>query len=177
MWSLNFHEPTRTGFPLGQGSPRKSGSLLEDQRKVRGENFYPCKFLTSIKKSYARRNVYSWIVYDNELHIWCLYLHLVLRWSYFGKGSKFWLPPLESGGEGIWKIKKRGWKYAGLLKKKEGWHFSYLIFSRFIIFTFTNYFTLCKIVFWIWWIFFFSHYDFMKKGHSKLYKNEPGNIP
>ena len=27
-----------------------------------------------------------------------------------------------------------------------GWHFSYLIFSRFIIFVFKNYFTLCKIV-------------------------------
>ena len=30
---------------------------------------------------------------------------------------------------------------------KEGdWHFSYLIFLRFIIFTFRNYFTLVKIV-------------------------------
>ena len=44
------------------------------------------------------------------------------------------------GGGGIWKIKKRGWKYGtgpGLLKmggRKGGWHFSYLIFSRFIIF-------------------------------------------
>ena len=45
---------------------------------------------------------------------------------------------------GIWKIKKRGWKYgegAGLLKKEQGgWNFSYLAFSRFIIFTFRNYF-------------------------------------
>ena len=30
--------------------------------------------------------------------------------------------------------------------KGGGWHFSYLIFSRFIIFAFRNYFTLCKIV-------------------------------
>ena len=29
-------------------------------------------------------------------------------------------------------------------------HFSYLIFSRFIIFTIKNYFTLCKIVLRIW---------------------------
>ena len=29
---------------------------------------------------------------------------------------------------------------------KGGGHFSHLIFSRFDIFTFTNYFTLCKIV-------------------------------
>ena len=44
------------------------------------------------------------------------------------------------GRGGIWKIKKRGWKYGtgpGLLKMgggKGGWHFSYLIFSRFIIY-------------------------------------------
>ena len=33
------------------------------------ENCYPCKFLTSIKKSYAHRNVCSGIVYDNQLYI------------------------------------------------------------------------------------------------------------
>ena len=66
-----------------------------------------------------------------------------------------------------------------LLKKAwGGWHFSYLIFSRFIIFTFRNYFTLCKIVLCIWRkIIFFCHHNFMKKGHSKLSKNEPENIP
>ena len=35
----------------------------------------------------------------------------------------------------------RGWKYsaeAGLVKREGGWHFCYLIFSRFIIFTFRN---------------------------------------
>ena len=57
--SWYFHQPTRTGFPLVQGIPGKSGILLEDQGKVRGENFYPCKFLTSIKKSYAHSNVCS----------------------------------------------------------------------------------------------------------------------
>ena len=31
------------------------------------------------------------------------------------------------------------------LKGGGDWHFSYLIFSRSIIFTFRNYFTLCKI--------------------------------
>ena len=61
---------------------------------------------------------------------------------------------------------------------KGGWHFSYLIFSRFIIFTFRYYFTLCKIVLYIWRkIIFFCHHNFMKKGHSKLSKNEPENIP
>ena len=51
------------------------------------------------------------------------------------------------------KNKKKGWKYgagAGLLKRGGSWHFSYLIFSRFIIFAFRNYFTLCKIVLRIW---------------------------
>ena len=30
--------------------------------------------------------------------------------------------------------------------KGRGWHFSYIVFSSFIIFTFKNYFTLCKIM-------------------------------
>ena len=92
-------------------------------------------------------------------------------------GSNFWLPPPEGG---IWKILKRGWKYgagAGLLKRG-CLHFSYLIFSRFIIFIFRNYFTFCKIVLCIWRkIIFFCNHNFMKKGHSKLSKNEPENIP
>ena len=64
--------------------------------------------------------------------------------------------PLKSGGGGgvnsnylprngeLWKIEKRGWKYgagADLLKRGD-WLFSYLICSRFIIFTFRNYFFL-----------------------------------
>ena len=64
--------------------------------------------------------------------------------------------------------------------KVEGvdWYFSYLIISRFIIFTFRNYSTLCKIVLCIWRkIIFFCHHDFMKKDRSKLSKNEPENIP
>ena len=44
------------------------------------------------------------------------------------------------------------------------WYFSYLIFSRFIIFIFRNYFTLCKIVLCIWRkTIFFCHHNFMKK--------------
>ena len=35
------------------------------------------------------------------------------------------------------------------LKWGEGWHFSCLIFSNFIIFTFTNYFTLSKIAIYL----------------------------
>ena len=61
--------------------------------------------------------------------------------------------------------------------KGGGWHFSYLIFSRFTIFTFRNYFTLGKIVLCIWrTIIFFCHHSFMKKDHSKLSKNEPEYI-
>ena len=62
--------------------------------------------------------------------------------------------------------------------KGGSWHFFYLIFSRFIFFTFRSYFTLSKIVLYIWKKnFFFCHHNFMKKGHSKLSKNEPENIP
>ena len=59
-----------------------------------------------------------------------------------------------------------------------GWHFLSLIFSRFIIFTYRNYITLCKIVLCIWReTIFFCHHTFMKNSHSKLSKNEPENIP
>ena len=44
-------------------------------------------------------------------------------------------------------------------------------FSRFIIFTFRNYVMHLKKKR------FFCHHNFMKKGHSKLSKNEPENIP
>ena len=58
------------------------------------------------------------------------------------------------------------------------WHFSYLLFSEFIIFTYRNYITLCKTVLCIWReTIFFCHHNFKKKGHSKLSKNEPENIP
>ena len=96
-------------------------------------------------------------------------------------GSKFRLSPPEGG---IWKIKKGGGSMVQgqvLLKERGDWHFSYLIFSRFIIFTFftfRNYFTLCKIVLCIWRkTIFFCHHNFMKKDHYKLPKNEPENIP
>ena len=64
-----------------------------------------------------------------------------------------------------------------IILKRGSWHFSYLIFLRFIIFTFRNYFTLCKIVLCIWRRIIFCYHNFMKKSHSKLSKNEPENIP
>ena len=94
------------------------------------------------------------------------------------------LPPTianyEILGGGIWKIKKGGGSMVQgqVFLKGGGWHFSYLIFSRFIIFTFRNYFIVCKIALCIWRkIIFFCHHNFMKKGHSKLSKKETENIP
>ena len=69
-----------------------------------------------------------------------------------------------------WKIKKRGWKYsarAGFLEWG-GYHFSYLMFSRFIIFTCRNFFTLCRTAICIWRKNFYCHLIFMKKSHSKF---------
>ena len=63
--------------------------------------------------------------------------------------NKFWLPPLEGGGEPKTFLNGGGSMVREHVFLKGGggnWHFSYLIFSRFIIFTFRNYFTLCKIV-------------------------------
>ena len=64
------------------------------------------------------------------------------------------------------------------LKKKGGgggWYFFYLIFLRFIIFAFIKIAKLCHA--FEEKVFFFCHHDFMKKGHSKLFKNERENIP
>ena len=63
------------------------------------------------------------------------------------------LPPPFFLKGGIWKIKKGGGSMVQgqvFLKGGGSWHFSYLIFLRFIIFTFRNYFALCKIVLCIW---------------------------
>ena len=80
----------------------------------------------------------------------------VLVWTPPFKKIKFWLPPPWVGWGGIWKIKKRGGSVVQgqVFLKGRCWHFSYLFFSRFIIFTFRNYFTLCKIVLCIWRSFF-----------------------
>ena len=81
-----------------------------------------------------------------------------------------WTPPPSSLEVGYEKLKK-GWKYGaetGLLKKRGGWHFSYLIFWRFIIFLHSEitlpFAKLCHT--FEEKIFFFCHHNFMKKGHS-----------
>ena len=57
--------------------------------------------------------------------------------------------------------------------KGGGWDFSYLIFSKFIIFKFRSYFILCKVALYV----ALCCHNFMNKSHSKLSKNEPKNIP
>ena len=68
---------------------------------------------------------------------------------------------------GIWKIERgrgNGNMVLGqVFLKWGGWHFFYLIFSRFIIFTFRNYFTLCKIVLYFEEHFFFANIILWKK--------------
>ena len=98
----------------------------------------------------------------------------IVRTPIFLKRGKVNLDYLPRRGE-YEKLEKGG---GSMVKGQVGWHFSYLIFSRFIIFTFRNYCTLCKIVLCIWRkTIFFCHRNFMKKGHSDLSKNEPENIP
>ena len=57
--------------------------------------------------------------------------------------------------------------------KAGGWNFSYLSFSRLIIFKFRNYFIFCKIVLYI----ALCYHNFMKKSHSKLSEDDRKNIP
>ena len=62
-------------------------------------------------------------------------------WRGGGEGVNFdYLIILIIDGESEKLKKPKGVKYgagAGLLKKREGWHFPYLFFSKFIIFTFS----------------------------------------
>ena len=102
-------------------------------------------------------------------------------------GVNFDYLPQRGGSE---KLKKGGGSIVQgqVFLKEGGWHCSYLMLSRFIIFTFTNYFTLYKIVMHLQVIliiciilklllFFSCHHNFIKKGNSKLSKNEPESIP
>ena len=68
-----------------------------------------------------------------------------------------------AGGKGIWKIKKRdGSMVQGQVFFKGGR--ALFLLWRFIVFTFRNYLTLCKIVLCIWKKTIFScHHNFMKK--------------
>ena len=56
-----------------------------------------------------------------------------------------------------------------------GWYFSYLIFSKFIIFTLEIILPIAKLC--LKKNFFFCHHSLMKKCHPKLSKNEYENIP
>ena len=85
---------------------------------------------------------------------------------------------------GIWKIKKgpKIWCRRQVFFNEGGnggWQFSYLFFSKFIIFTFRNYLLYSlQTVLRIWkQKFFFYHHSFMKKRHSRLFKNDPENMP
>ena len=90
----------------------------------------------------------------------------------FQGGTKIWLPPLEGDSE---KIKKgSGSMVQGHVFLKVCTFpiqfFQRLSFSHLEI-------TLYKIVLCIWRkIIFFCHHNFMKKGHSKLSKNESKDI-
>ena len=76
--------------------------------------------------------------------------------------------PVPEGGDSE-KFLKGGWSMVQgqvFWKGGGGWHFLYLIFSRFIIFTCRNY-SLQKCVMYLKKNVFFCHHNFMKKGHSK----------
>ena len=53
----------------GSGKIREIRYFLE---RVKEENFYPCNFLTSIKKSLARGNVFSSVVFERISSICCM---------------------------------------------------------------------------------------------------------
>ena len=85
------------------------------------------------------------------------------------------LPPPEGGSE---KLRKGGGSMVqGLVLLKKGWGGLTLFLFNFFIFKFINYFTPCKTALCTRRKFFSCHHNFMKKGHSKLSKNEPENIP
>ena len=108
-----------------------------------------------------------------KFHLWCLtgFNHssdppppppLFLK-----EGSKFWLPPPEGGKSKKLKKGASSMVQGKVFLKREGGGGGWLtlfLFSKFIIFTFRNYFTLCKIVFCICRkIIFCCHHNLGKK--------------
>ena len=58
------------------------------------------------------------------------------------------------------------------------WHFSYLFSQGLSSLHLENNLPLAKLCYAFWRkVIFFCHHNFMKKGHCKLSKNEPENIP
>ena len=127
---------------------RKSGKIKEFVRgsaKSQWENFYPCKLVTC-------KNI---ICTQKFVQLSCIWQSVVYMMLLFAFGIKMVIvrspppthPPIFKGGReeilitshggGNLKNQKRGWEYgagAGLLKRGGGgWHFSYAIFSKFII--------------------------------------------
>ena len=90
--------------------------------------------------------------------------------SFKGKVNFNYLPRMGKSS----KLKKKG-RGGSMVQGQvflKGW-LALLICSKFIIFIFRNFFTLCKIVLYIWRKkIFFCHHNFMRKSHSKLPKNE-----
>ena len=68
-------------FVRGKGKSGKLEIFLQ-KSEMTEENFYPCWFLTSIKKSYAPRNMCIWIVYDKPVAYMMLLFAstTLLRW-------------------------------------------------------------------------------------------------
>ena len=87
FWPCNFHQQVQ------DSTSGKSGNLLQDQEKSgkfdvfwkksgksKWRRLLSMQIFNFKKNPYACRNVCSWIVFENQLYIWCYYLHLVVRW-------------------------------------------------------------------------------------------------
>ena len=75
------------------------------------------------------------------------YMLSIVRNPNFFKGGGEKILITSPSGEEIWNFENRGGSAGtGVFLKGGDWHFPYLIFSRFIIFTSRNYFTHCKTV-------------------------------
>ena len=95
-----------------------------------------------------------------------IYIYTVWTSPFFSMGGEVNFNVTSAGGEEFWKIQKRGGSMVqGQIFLKEGdWHISYLIFLRFIIFRFRNYFILCKFALYV----ALCYHNFTKKSNLKL---------
>ena len=106
------------------------------------------------------------------LHPGIVQTHLSL---FKGGGGDFdYLPQ-----RGDLKIKKRGWKYgagAGPLKRGRLTLFLFNFFKVYYVYIYKLLYPLQNCVMHLKKNYFFCNHNFMKKGHSKLSKNDPENI-
>ena len=191
--TLEFPPTNKDRVSTGSGNSGKVRKFVRGQEKCQGRNVLSMQIFNFNKKVMCTQEclqlnciwqsvVYMILLFASSIKIIIVQTPAPPPPALFKVGGVILITSIGEVEESD-KLKKEVESMQVFLKRVRGgggvsWHFYYLFFSRFIIFLFRNYFTLCKILLCIWRkIMFFCHHNFMNKGDSKLPKKEPKIIP